>query len=48
MTGNENWDFLYAYMYFRFWPSSVPMISDLNVGVYSTRSLSDVSEVVRC
>ena len=30
MTGKENWDFLYAYMYLRFWPSNVPMISDLN------------------
>ena len=33
MTGNENWDFLYAYMYLRFWPSNVPMISDLNITV---------------
>ena len=34
MTGNENWDFLYAYMYLRFWPSNVPMISDLNINKF--------------
>ena len=34
MKGNENWDLLYAYMYLRFWPSNVPMISYLNIDIW--------------